>query len=254
MMSHPTALIADDEPLLRDALERQLAQAWPELKVVAQARNGREAIDKFASEQPNICFLDVHMPGITGVEVARHIGRRAHLVFVTAYDQYAVQAFTVRALDYVLKPFTKDRLLEAVARAREHVERHEVPAPAAIDDLLTAVPSPRSGLERILVKVNERYVVVATPDIEWIEAAANYVVLHTRGGNHVLRKTISALEQELPGHLFFRVSRSAIVNLTQVAEIQVVSAGEHSILLRHGARVPLTRGFRELQEKLQFLR
>ena len=100
----PTALIADDEPLLRDVLERLLAQVWPELEIVAQARNGREAVDKFEEYQPDVCFLDVHMPGMTGVEAARHIGRRAHLVFVTAYDQYAVQAFAQGVLDYLVKP------------------------------------------------------------------------------------------------------------------------------------------------------
>ena len=99
----PTALIADDEPLLRDALERLLAQVWPDLAIVAQARNGREAVDKFEEHQPDVCFLDVHMPGMTGVEAARHIGRRAHLVFVTAYDQYAVQAFAQGVLDYLVQ-------------------------------------------------------------------------------------------------------------------------------------------------------
>src|SRR4249920_991057 len=100
----PTALIADDEPLLRKALARLLAQAWPELAIVAQARNGREAVELFEAQQPDICFLDVHMPGLSGVEAARFIGRRAHLVFVTAYDQYAVQAFEHGALDYLVKP------------------------------------------------------------------------------------------------------------------------------------------------------
>src|SRR5512134_3739908 len=103
MNSRPTALIADDEPLLREALARQLALAWPELEVVAHARNGREAIEQFEALKPDICFLDVHMPGLSGVEAAQRIGQRAHLVFVTAFDQYAVQAFTQGALDYLLK-------------------------------------------------------------------------------------------------------------------------------------------------------
>ena len=120
-MQRPTALIADDEPLLRDALERLLAQAWPELQVVAQARNGREAVDKFEAERPDICFLDVHMPGMTGVEAARHIGRRAHLVFVTAYDQYAVQAFSQGVLDYLVKPVEPARLADTVARLQERL-------------------------------------------------------------------------------------------------------------------------------------
>ena len=117
----PSALIADDEPLLRDALERLLVQAWPELEIVAQARNGREAVDKFEEFQPDVCFLDVHMPGMTGVEAARHIGRRAHLVFVTAYDQYAVQAFAQGVLDYLVKPVEPARLAETVSRLKERL-------------------------------------------------------------------------------------------------------------------------------------
>ena len=121
----PTALIADDEPLLRDSLERLLGQAWPELQVVAQARNGREAIEQFEKHRPDICFLDVHMPGTTGVEVARQIGRRAHLVFVTAYDKYAVQAFSHGVLDYLVKPVEPARVAETVARLKERLHAAE---------------------------------------------------------------------------------------------------------------------------------
>src|SRR3984885_15150056 len=119
MKSHPTALIADDEPLLREALTRQLAQAWPELEVIAQARNGRETIKYFEARRPDVCFLDVHMPGVSGIEAAHHIGRRAHLVFVTAYDQYAVQAFAEGVLDYLVKPVDTARLAQTPARLQE---------------------------------------------------------------------------------------------------------------------------------------
>ena len=122
MRARPTALIADDEPLLHDALARQLAAAWPELEIVAEARNGREAIRHFEARRPDVCFLDVHMPGLSGVEAAHHIGRRAHLVFVTAYDQYAVQAFAEGVLDYLVKPVEEPRLKETVARLRERLQ------------------------------------------------------------------------------------------------------------------------------------
>ena len=122
MRERPTALIADDEPLLREALTRQLAQAWPELDVVAQARNGREAIKQFESRRPDVCFLDVHMPGLSGVDAAHHIGRRAHLVFVTAYDHYAVQAFAQGVLDYLVKPVEVARLAETVARLKDRLQ------------------------------------------------------------------------------------------------------------------------------------
>src|SRR4051794_29344078 len=117
-----TALIADDGPLLRDALRRQLADAWPELEIVAEARNGREAMGMFDERHPDICFLDVHMPGLSGVDAANHIGRRAHLVFVTAYDHYAVQAFAQGALDYLLKPVVPTRLAETVSRLQERLQ------------------------------------------------------------------------------------------------------------------------------------
>ena len=118
MNKPPTALIADDEPLLRDALARLLSQAWPELQIVAQARNGREAVESFEAQQPQICFLDVHMPGISGIEAARQIGRRAQIVFITAYDQYAVQAFEQGALDYLVKPVEPERLADTVVGLR----------------------------------------------------------------------------------------------------------------------------------------
>ena len=121
MKAHATALIADDEPLLREALRRELANVWPELEIVAEARNGREAVRLFEERHPDICFLDVHMPGLSGVDVAKHIGRSAHLVFVTAYDHYAVQAFAHRALDYLLKPVEPARLAETVSRLEERL-------------------------------------------------------------------------------------------------------------------------------------
>src|SRR5206468_7165104 len=132
---HPTALIADDEPLLRKALTRMLAKAWPELEVVIQARNGREAVELFEAQKPDICFLDVHMPGMSGVEAARMIGRRAHLVFVTAYDQYAVQAFDEGALDYLVKPVERARLADTVARLQERL-RATPPSGHDLDILL----------------------------------------------------------------------------------------------------------------------
>src|SRR5262249_24937753 len=128
MPARPTAVIADDEPLLREALARQLERAWPELQVVAQARNGREAIRQCAALRPDVCFLHVHMPGLSGIEAARRIGRSAHLVFVTAYDQYAVQAFAQGAIDYLVKPVEPSRLEDTVARLQDRL-RAARPAP-----------------------------------------------------------------------------------------------------------------------------
>jgi len=176
----PTALIADDEPLLRDALERMLADAWPDLHIVAQARNGREAVDQFEALQPAVCFLDVHMPGMTGVEAARQIGRRAHLVFVTAYDQYAVQAFAQGVLDYLVKPVEPARLAATVAAERLSYSR-----------LLEAIESVSAGFSLYdaddrLVLCNGRYRELLYPGLE--------AVVPTAPLEQILR---SAIEQGL---------------------------------------------------------
>lgn len=133
--NRPTALIADDEPLLRSALTRLLTAAWPELNIVAQARNGREALELFQTFKPTVCFLDIHMPGMSGIEVARQIGRQAHFVFVTAYSEYAVEAFAQGALDYLVKPVVPERLAETVSRLRERLgAKQETP------DIETVIP------------------------------------------------------------------------------------------------------------------
>ena len=177
MRPRPTALIADDEPLLREALARLLAQAWPELEVVAQARNGREAVEQFEAQQPDICFLDVHMPGLSGVEAARHIGRRAHLVFVTAYDQYAVQAFAQGALDYLVKPVEPARLAETVARLKERL-RAAQPAPnteALLQQLAAQLAQLQSGaapapLRWIRAQVGQTLRLIPVDEIDFLRS------------------------------------------------------------------------------------
>lgn len=244
-------LIVDDEKPARDRLKALLAKE-PGVDLIGEAKNAREALEMIGEHRPQLLFLDIRMPGENGFQVLRAVPSEImpRTIFTTAYDEFAVDAFAVRALDYLLKPFTAERLHEALSRAIEAVTP-KMDEEAAVADLLKTAPVARGHLERILVKINERYIVVRSEEIDWVEAAANYVVLHTKAGNHVLRKALSSLDEELPQQLFFRASRSAIVNLNQIVEIQSVSAGEHVILLRTGAKVPLTRGLRELQERLQ---
>lgn len=248
-------LIVDDEKPARERL-RTLLASIEDVEIVAEAANANDAIEAIGQYQPDLLFLDIQMPGRTGFDVLRAISPEILpcTIFTTAYDAYAVEAFNVRALDYLLKPFTADRLNQAVTRARESLAQPRAEADPRVEDLLKTAPAPRQCLERILVKLNDRYLVVRRNEMEWVEAAANYVVLHTSSGNHVLRKALSALEAELPPQEFFRASRSAIINLAHVTEIQLTPAGEHTIVLRSGTKVPLTRGLRELQERLQFLR
>jgi len=224
----PTALIADDEPLLRDALERMLADAWPALKVVAQARNGREAIDLFEAQRPDICFLDVHMPGTTGVEVARHIGRRAHLVFVTAYDEYAVQAFAQGVLDYLVKPVELSRLVETVTRLQERLNASQ---PALnIETLLqqlavslqkTAAPAPLTWLR---ASVGQTVRLVAVADIDFLRSEEKYTLIAWRDETKqpkeaVIRTPLKELVAKLDPAQFAQVHRSVVVNLRAISHI-----------------------------------
>ncbi|MBM0108654.1 response regulator transcription factor [Steroidobacter sp. S1-65] len=224
----PTALIADDEPLLRDALERMLAQAWPALHVVAQARNGREAIDKFEALHPAICFLDVHMPGVTGIEVAQHIGRRAHLVFVTAYDQYAVQAFSQGVLDYLVKPVEPRRLADTVARLQERLSAAQ---PALnTEELLEQLaarlrPAPSSSpLRWVRASIGQTVRLIPVEDIDFLRSDEKYTVVAWRDDAQqpreaVIRTPLKDIIGQLDASRFAQVHRSVVVNLNAIDHV-----------------------------------
>lgn len=247
-------VIVDDECLARDQL-KSLLKDQPDISLVAEVSTVDDALQIISDQQPELLFLDLGVAAKNGFQALLELPREnlPCTIFTAAHDAYAAEAFSLRALDYLLKPVSPSRLQESIARARDHLKREtEFRRPTLASMTSGTVMETPPHLERLLVRINDRYIVVRAEDIEWIEAAANYVVLHTRAGNHVLRKTLSALEEELAPHRFFRASRSAIVNLTQVVEIQFQSPGDHVILLRSGARVPLTRKIRDMQERLQF--
>ena len=228
----PTALIADDEPLLREALARQLADAWPELDVVAQARNGREAVEQFEKLAPDVCFLDVHMPGLSGIEAAHKIGRRAHVVFVTAFDRYAVQAFAQGVLDYLVKPVEPARLAETVARVQERL-RAAQPA-LNTDDLLqelaarlAQVPSAGAApepLHYLRAQVGPAVRMIPVEDIDYLRSDAKYTLVAWRGDGGVpaealVRTPLKELAVQLDPAQFAQVHRSIVVNLRAVRHV-----------------------------------
>jgi DNA-binding LytR/AlgR family response regulator len=229
-MRRPTALIADDEPLLRAALARQLQQVWPELEIVAEARNGREAVSAFAAHTPDICFLDVHMPGLSGIEAAHRIGRRAHLVFVTAYDQYAVQAFAEGVLDYLVKPVEAARLAATVARLQERLQAAQ---PASNTEALlqqlaaqlqrapAAAPAP---LRWIRAQVGQTLRLIAVEDIDFLRSDSKYTLVAWRGdggqpGEALVRVALKELLPQLDPAQFAQVHRSVVVNLRAVSHV-----------------------------------
>ena len=231
MSARPTALIADDEPILRESLARQLALAWPELEVVAQARNGREAIKQFDATRPDVCFLDVHMPGVSGVEAARHIGRRAHVVFVTAFDQYAVQAFAQGALDYLVKPVEQERLAETVARLQERLRAAEPVqnTEALLQQLSAQLAELKSGtapaqLRWIRAQVGQTVRLIPVEDVDFLRSEAKYTLVAWRGdagqpAEALVRVPLKELVAQLDPAQFAQVHRSAVVNLRAISHV-----------------------------------
>lgn len=231
MTPRPTALIADDEPLLREALERQLSKAWPELEVVAHARNGREAIKQFEARQPDVCFLDVHMPGVSGVEAAHRIGRRAHLVFVTAYDHYAVQAFAEGALDYLVKPVDEQRLAETVTRLKDRMQGAQ-PATnteALLQRLAAQLAQLQSGaapapLRWIRAQVGRTVRLIPVDDVDYLRSDAKYTRIAWRDeagepGEALVRLALKELVAQLDPAQFAQVHRSVVVQLRAISHV-----------------------------------
>jgi DNA-binding LytR/AlgR family response regulator len=250
------ALIADDEPLLRDALVRLLADAWPELTVVALARNGREAIDQFDTLKPEVCFLDVQMPGVTGVEVARHVGRRAHIVFVTAFDEYAVQAFAQGVLDYLVKPVEPLRLAATVARIKErlHAAQPALNTDALLQQLANQlqkgpVPAP---LRWIRASVGTILRLIPVSDIDYLRSDEKCTVVAWRSdggesGEAVIRLPLKELLAQLDPAQFAQVHRSVVVNLRSISHIKRGTNETADIHLKGRTEVlPVSRSYLHL--------
>ena len=229
MKIRPTAMIADDEPLLREALARMLAAAWPELEVVAEARNGREAIRYFDERRPDVCFLDVQMPGKNGVEVAQHIGRRAHIVFVTAHDHYAVQAFAEGALDYLLKPVDSDRLADTLARLRERLAAAESAPPIAalLEEL--AARMKKSGeptpLRWIHAQAGRVLRLISVDRVDYLRSDTKHTMVAWRDeagrpAEALVRTSLKSLLEQLDPEQFAQVHRSVVVNLHSIRLIK----------------------------------
>jgi DNA-binding LytR/AlgR family response regulator len=218
-MKRPTAIIAEDEPLLRRELKDALASVWPELAIVAEAQDGAQAIAALDAQAPDVVFLDIQMPGATGLEVARVASGRCHVVFVTAYDRYAVEAFERGAVDYVMKPFEPARLGLAVARVRERMAG----APAQLDDLLAALAerdaSKRKLLRWITVAQGRSVRLIPVNDICYFQADNKYTYVVTAAAQSLINKTIKELLEELDPEVFLQIHRGTIVNINAIAAI-----------------------------------
>ncbi|HEV7377645.1 MAG TPA: LytTR family DNA-binding domain-containing protein [Pyrinomonadaceae bacterium] len=246
-------VVVDDEPLAREMIREMLASD-PEAEIIGECVNGREAVAAIVEHAPDLLFLDVQMPEASGFEVLESLngGHTPHVIFVTAYDQYAVRAFEVHALDYLLKPFDRERFEGAWQRAKEHIFKEKN---GRLDQrILTLLEELKAGskyLERLVIKSGGRVFFLEACEIDWIEAEGNYVSVHSGKKSHLLRETISSLEAQLDPKKFRRIHRSSIVQLDKIKELQLWLHGEYRIILHSGAQLMLSRNYREnLQEAL----
>jgi two-component system, LytTR family, response regulator len=245
-------LIVDDEPLARARL-RALLEREPDVQVAGESGDGVQAITAVEALRPDLVFLDVQMPALDGFGVLEALGEPLPaVVFVTAYDRYALRAFEVHALDYLLKPFDRERFRRALERARATLQRDEsLAVNRKLLELLDDVRPTRKAAPRLVVKTAGRVFFLRPEEIDWVEAAGNYVKVHVGREDHLLRETMSALEGRLDADRFVRIHRSTLVNLDRVKELQPWFHGDYKVILRDGTELTLSRGYRpKLQELL----
>ena len=245
-------VIVDDEPLARRGIRAQLKEE-EDIEIVAECRNGLEALAAIEKQAPDLVFLDVQMPELDGFGVLEAVGvnQMPAVIFVTAYDQYALRAFDVHALDYLLKPVDPERFATALKRARRQIEHHGVQdLNQRLQNFLDDVQSKQKFTERLVIKSGSRIFFLNVEEIDWIEAADNYVRLHAGRDSHLLRETMNSLENKLNPDHFLRIHRSRIINIRQIKELQPLFRGEYDIMLRDGTRVESGRAYRDKLQKL----
>ncbi len=252
-MTKIRAMVVDDEAMARERVVGMLRQEQ-DIELIGECSDGQQAVSAINTQHPDLVFLDVQMPACDGFGVIQQVGpeRMPAVVFVTAYDEYALRAFEVHAIDYLLKPFGRERFQQTLQHARAHVERRRA---GDLGKRLMALvhdvkPEPQK-LDRLVVKSGGRVFFLRTEDIVWIEAAGNYVRLHLGDDSHLFRETMNGVEARLDPRRFVRIHRSRIVNSDRIKELQPWFNGEYVVVLQNGTRLTLSRGYREkLQERL----
>jgi two-component system, LytTR family, response regulator len=245
-------LIVDDEPLARERI-REMLRADPEIEVIGDCSNGDDAIEAVKASRPDLLLLDIQMPGTDGFGVLEALepGEIPCVIFITAYDQYAVKAFEVYALDYLLKPFDRERFSKAIERAKEHIRKER--SENFNDRVLAVLNEIRSKpeyLERLVIRTNGHIFFIKTEEIDWLEAEGNYVRLHSGKESYLLRDAISSLENQLDPKKFLRIHRSAIVNINRIQELQPWFHGEYRVILQDGVQLTLSRSYRDKLNEL----
>jgi two-component system, LytTR family, response regulator len=242
------AIIVDDEALARRRI-RRLLRGEPDIEIIAECADGQAALTEIAVGRPGLVLLDVQMPELDGFEVVRRLPQSAlpDVIFITAFDRYAIRAFDVHAIDYLLKPVTRERLRVALDRARERIGRRA--RDSGLVAFVEELKNRARCLARVAVRSRGRIVLVPVEAIDWIEAADNYVTLHTGGREYILRETLASLERQLDPQRFVRIHRSTLVQIDRIAELHPATHGDVVVRLRDGTELALSRTWRERLER-----
>jgi DNA-binding LytR/AlgR family response regulator len=250
-MTRPTALIAEDEPLMRERLKEKLAEAWPELDIVAEAADGNQALELLQEWQPQIAFLDIRMPGRTGLDVAAAIGGDCHVVFITAYDQYALAAFDAGAVDYLLKPVESDRLAATVLRIRKKLNSPPADLSGLLAQLRATVKGDAPRMKWIKAAIGKQVKLIAVGDVVYFQADTKYTRVVLGSGEALIRTPLKELLAELDPDKFWQVHRGTIVNLDAVSGVLREDAERQFILLKNRQeRLPISRQFTHLFKQM----
>jgi len=247
-------MIVDDEAPARTRL-RQLLKDEADFEIIAECTNGRQAVDTIQREKPELVFLDVQMPRLSGLEVCEAAAAGGTpmplVIFVTAYDDFALKAFEIHAVDYLLKPFDRQRFQNALGHAREQLRRAKgMGSDPRLAALLEELRAGARKSERLAFKQNGRVIFIRPETIDWIEADGNYVRIHAGSEAHYLRETLAGLEGQLAADKFMRISRSNIVNLDRVKELQPLFYGDYAVILHNGSRLNMSRSYRDRLEAM----
>ena len=246
------AILADDEPVARDLLRGMLASC-PDVEVVAECADGEQAVQAIRQERPDVAFLDIRMPRLSGLEAAASLAadETPYIVFVTAFDDFAVRAFELHALDYLLKPFDESRLSRTVERVRESLKLSRAARTAErLDGFLGQLERIGKSIERVAVKQGSETVILSLRDVAWIESEANYVRLHNDRGAHLLRSTLSGIASRLDPARFVQIHRGTIVNVERIERLSSCGRGDYRVVLRDGTELKLSRRFRSRLDPL----
>ncbi len=257
MPTMPTAIIADDERLMRDQLKLRLNQVWPELQILAEAKNGEEAIELVKQHKPDFTFLDIRMPGKTGLDAAQEIQGQSHIVFITAYNQYAVEAFERGAIDYVMKPAEADRLQVTCARLKERLEKSPPPPAPDMSEILVQLadkiglaPKPKY-LQWIQASIGQDLRLIPVEDILFFRSDEKYTCVQTKTYEALIRKPVRDLAEELDPSLFWQIHRSTLVNVKAIDGVTRDLRGRHLVMVKgHTERLEVSRSFIHLFKQM----